>query len=149
MYITIINKSQQTSFDDRADSGKHKSGGEKWKYSQNRRASGGAADQRRTHVDHPPDHRQQGRGRHHQDKRPQVARGHAAQQPDPSFRALEYARERTDDVIAVYLIDSRSFKGLNEDMARALREFMRQEASLVEKAVKEEYGAKFEVVEGS
>ncbi len=67
---------------------------------------------------------------------------------DPSLRALEYARERADDVIAVYLIDSRSFKGLNEDMARALREFMRQEASLVEKVVKEEYGAKFEVVEG-
>ncbi len=67
---------------------------------------------------------------------------------DPSFRALEYARERTEDVIAVYLIDARAFKGLNEEMARALREFMRQEASLIEELVRREYGARFEVVEG-
>ncbi|WP_456482329.1 universal stress protein [Methanopyrus sp.] len=66
---------------------------------------------------------------------------------EASLEALEHALEKADEVIGVYLIDCRAFKGLNEDMARALEEFMRQEAELIGETVKER-GAEFEIVRG-
>ncbi|WP_457620723.1 universal stress protein [Methanopyrus sp.] len=66
---------------------------------------------------------------------------------EASLEALEHALEEADEVIGVYLIDCRAFKGLNEDMARALEEFMRQEAELIRETV-EKRGAEFEIVRG-
>jgi len=66
---------------------------------------------------------------------------------ESSMKALRWALENADKVIAVFLIDERAFKGLNEEMGRALERFMEWEAELLREEV-EEMGAELKVIRG-
>ncbi len=66
---------------------------------------------------------------------------------ESSMKALQWALQNAERVVAVFLIDERSFKGLNDEMARALERFMEWEAALLEEEVSE-MGAELKVIRG-